>query len=237
MPVKDALIELSQVSYRPRGIAVLESVDLKIGTNEIISLIGPNGAGKTTLVRILLGVLKPDQGMIRRKENLKIAYVPQRMEINPLLPLSVKRFLLLNDEGVSQSLILQALEELGVGHLLHRPLSVLSGGEWQRVMMGRAIARKPNLLILDEPVQGMDVTAETLFYNWMAKMRKALECSIFMVSHDLHMVMSATDRVICLNRHICCAGVPEEVGKHQAFLELYRREPLTLYHHHHDHTH
>ncbi len=226
-----------EVSYHQRNI--LEAIDLEIAENEIVTLIGPNGAGKTTLVRVMLGLIKPSAGQVLRRRGLNIGYMPQRLQLPETLPLTVARFLQLS--SVQDKQHYQALvQELSIQHLLHNPMTQLSGGETQRVLLARALIRKPQLLVLDEPVQGVDVTGQAELYALIAQLRKRYQCSILMISHDLHLVMATTDRVLCINHHLCCAGHPESVSQHPAYLELFGTpvsENLALYTHHHDHTH
>ena len=226
-----------EVSYHQRNI--LEAIDLEIAENEIVTLIGPNGAGKTTLVRVMLGLIKPNAGRVQRRRGLNIGYMPQRLQLPETLPLTVARFLQLS--GVQDKPHYQALvQELSIQHLLHNPMTQLSGGETQRVLLARALIRKPQLLVLDEPVQGVDVTGQAELYALIAQLRKRYHCGILMISHDLHLVMATTDRVLCINHHLCCAGHPESVSRDPAYLELFGTpvtENLALYTHHHDHTH
>lgn len=221
------------------GDWLLLDVDLSIEAGEIVTLIGPNGAGKTTLVRVLLGLLRPDRGRLVRQPQLTIGYMPQRLTIDPVLPIDVARLLSLT--GRSRDADRRAeLSRVGAAHLLHAPVSELSGGELQRVLLARALLRKPDLLVLDEPTQGVDYTGEVELYKLIADLRDTQGCAVLMVSHDLHLVMAATDRVICLNRHVCCAGAPESVQTHPEYLALFgEREAaqVAVYAHHHDHEH
>ena len=226
-----------QVSYHQRHI--LEGIDLEIAENEIVTLIGPNGAGKTTLVRVILGLIKPDAGQIQRRPGLNIGYMPQRLQLPETLPLTVARFLQLSSILDSQHYH-DIVRQLSIQHLLENPMIQLSGGETQRVLLARALIRKPQLLVLDEPVQGVDVTGQAELYSLIASIRNRYHCAILMISHDLHLVMSTTDRVLCINHHLCCAGHPESVSQDPAYLELFGApvtENLALYTHHHDHTH
>lgn len=218
---------------------MLESVDLQLQPSEIVTLIGPNGAGKTTLVRVILGLLKPDAGRVRRKSGVIIGYMPQRLQLPENLPLTVARFLRLAHPSGSGGIDAVAVE-LGILHLLDNPMQLLSGGEQQRVLLARALLRVPDLLVLDEPVQGVDVTGQVELYRLIGEIRDRYRCGVLMVSHDLHLVMATTDRVLCLNRHVCCIGHPESVSKHPAYLELFGTrvsDGLALYQHHHDHAH
>ncbi len=203
----NALVRLTQVGVSFNGQAVLSDVDLAIEPGQIVTLIGPNGAGKTTLVRSVLGLLKPHVGEVWRRPRLTIGYMPQKLHVDATLPLSVLRFLRLVP-GVRREQALAALREVGAAHVLERPLQSISGGELQRVLLARALLRKPELLVLDEPVQGVDVAGQAELYRLIGKLRDRYGCGVLMVSHDLHLVMSATDQVVCLNRHVCCSGHP-----------------------------
>ena len=235
--MSDILLSLGDVRVNFRERSVLENVNLQLNKGEIVTLIGPNGAGKTTLVRIVLGLLKPTAGNRKVHRNLRIGYMPQKLQIDPSMPLSVARFLGL--AGASKSEIRNALARTKVEHIIKSPVQNLSGGEMQRVLLSRALLRKPNLLVLDEPVQGVDVTGQRELYRLIAQLRDETGCGVLMVSHDLHLVMAATDNVICLNNHICCSGHPSQVSQHPAYLRLFGGESdeLAVYSHHHDHNH
>ncbi len=218
---------------------VLDAVDVAVAPGEIVTLIGPNGAGKTTLVRALLGLQKLDSGRIDRRPDLVVGYVPQRLQVEPTLPLTVRRFLALSaPKGRADAAAL--LAEVGATRCIDQQVSALSGGELQRVLLARALARKPQLLVLDEPVQGVDFTGQIELFKLIGALRDRHGCGILLVSHDLHLVMSATDRVLCLNQHLCCSGAPETVSRHPEYLRLFgprAAEALAVYTHHHDHTH
>lgn len=236
--MSEQLIALEGISVGFAGKKVLDNIQLALKSGEILTLIGPNGAGKTTLVRAVLGLLTPDSGSIWRKPKLRIGYMPQKLSIEASLPLSVLRFLRMVP-GVSRDKALDALAEVGATHILDHPLQQISGGELQRVLLARALLRKPELLVLDEPVQGVDVTGQAELYSLIGKLRERYGCGVLMVSHDLHLVMSATDQVVCLNGHICCSGHPEQVSGDPAFVELFGKDArsVAVYHHHHDHSH
>lgn len=236
--MSDALIQLSDVAVRFSGQNILDQVNLTLTRGEIVTLIGPNGAGKTTLVRTVLGLLKPDTGSVWRQPRLTIGYMPQKLHVDATLPLSVLRFLRLVP-GVDRTSAASALAEVGADHLLDSPLQTISGGELQRVLLARALLRKPELLVLDEPVQGVDVSGQAELYRLITQLRNRYGCGVLMVSHDLHLVMSTTDQVVCLNHHICCSGHPEQVSGDPAFVELFGQDArsLAIYHHHHDHAH
>ena len=236
--MSEPLIRLQQVSVGFRQESVLENVQLTVNAGEIVTLIGPNGAGKTTLVRAVLGLLKPDSGSVWRKPRLRIGYMPQKLTVDPTLPLSVLRFLRLVP-GVDRAAALTALAEVGAEQVIDSPLQNISGGELQRVLLARALLREPELLVLDEPVQGVDVAGQAELYRLITELRDRHGCGVLMVSHDLHLVMSTTDQVVCLNRHVCCSGHPEQVSGDPAFVELFGQDAqsLAIYHHHHDHSH
>jgi zinc transport system ATP-binding protein len=235
------LVEARGLSVHAGGHALLHGVELVVRGGEIVTVIGPNGAGKTTLVRALLGILRPSAGAVWRRPGLRVGYLPQRLHVDPTLPLTVRRFLTLS-RLARRAAVGAVLEEVGARHLEHAQLSELSGGEFQRVLMARALVGDPELLILDEPVQGVDVAGQAELYRLIAEIRRARGCGVLLISHDLHLVMSATDRVVCLNRHICCAGQPDAVLRDPAYLTLIgpsAAESLAVYAHArtHDHRH
>ncbi len=238
--MSDPLLEARGVRLAFAGRQVLDGVDLTVSAGEIVTLIGPNGAGKSTLVRVLLGLVRADAGEVYRRPGLTIGYMPQRLTLDPVLPLTVRRFLQLAGRGLDDGRLQAALDEVGAGHVLANPIQQVSGGELQRVLLARALLREPQLLVLDEPVQGVDVTGQSELYALIADLRRRRHCGVLMVSHDLHLVMAATDSVVCLNTHVCCSGHPESVSRHPAYLKLFGpREAATLavYTHHHDHIH
>ncbi|MGE4218820.1 MAG: zinc ABC transporter ATP-binding protein ZnuC [Alphaproteobacteria bacterium] len=233
------LIEGRGLTVRYAGRPVLEHVDLTVAPGEIVTLIGPNGSGKTTLVRTLLGLQAPDAGSVHRRRGLCIGYLPQRFAVEPVLPLTVRRLLTLTRRQ-GETVLLATLDEVGGAHLLDSPVQGLSGGELQRVLLARALLRDPDLLVLDEPVQGVDYKGEIELYALIARIRDRRRCGVLMVSHDLHLVMAATDRVICLNGHVCCSGAPEAVSRDPGYIALFGRqvaEGLAVYTHAHDHEH
>lgn len=233
----DYLIQVQDVQVIFNRNSVLHDVSLRVRRGEIITLIGPNGAGKTTLVKVMLGLLIPQKGTVSQQPNLRIGYMPQRLNIDSILPLTVARFLALS--GLKNKQISQRiLEDIAITSLLKQPLQSLSGGEMQRVLLARALMREPDLLVLDEPVQGVDVTGQYELYEFIGQIRKQWGCGILMISHDLHLVMAATDYVVCLNQTICCSGHPEVVSRHPAYLELFGAQigrNLAIYAHHHTH--
>jgi len=228
------LIQLEKVGKEYRHKTALHGIDLKISAGQIISLIGPNGAGKTTLARLVLGLEKPTSGSIERKKSLNVGYMPQKVHIDSTLPLTVLRFLQLAEPDTE--LCLKALERVNILKLSKESIQTLSGGEMQRALLARALLRQPELLVLDEPVQGVDIIGQEALYQLITELRDELGCAILMVSHDLHLVMSATDEVVCLNQHICCHGNPEQVSDNPAYLELFGAK-AALYTHNHNHDH
>lgn len=232
------LIQLTKAGVIRKGEWLVRGVDLSVRSGEIVTLIGPNGSGKSTTTKMALGILKPDEGSLKQAEGLVVGYVPQRLRIDWTMPLTVARFMSLTGKiGAAEKE--DALEKTGVVHLLKSEMRHLSGGEFQRVLLARAIARKPNLLVLDEPVQGVDFSGEIALYDLITKIRDDLGCGILLVSHDLHMVMAATDQVICLNGHVCCHGTPTAVASSETYKAMFgeRASGLALYEHRHDHTH
>ena len=235
----ETLIQSQNISLNIGGKELLSGISLNISKAEIVTVIGPNGAGKTTLLRLLLGLIPASSGSIYRKPKLRIGYLPQRAIFNPVLPLSVRRIMNLTG-NYSKSQIETSLEETGVLALKDKPIFQLSGGEYQRVMLARALLRNPELLVLDEPVQGVDYMGESELYNLIGDLRKSHGCGVLMVSHNLHVVMASTDRVLCLNQHICCEGQPEDVTQHPEYLRLFGLDSssaLAIYSHQHDHKH
>ncbi|MCB1631230.1 MAG: zinc ABC transporter ATP-binding protein ZnuC [Pseudomonadales bacterium] len=234
----ERLLEAHEVDWQVRGEAILSRVSLTLFEGEILTIIGPNGAGKTSLLRVLMGLITPSSGSVWRRPGLRIGYMPQRLAIDPSLPLDVRRFLRLAERNPAA--LAATAAEIGIGGLLDAPLAAVSGGEFQRVLLARALLRKPQLLVLDEPAQGVDVSGQAELYRLIDTVRRRHGCAVLMISHDLHLVMAATDTVLCLNRHVCCVGKPEVVGAHPEFLQLFGRravDGLALYAHHHDHEH
>ncbi len=233
------LVEARGVSVRFRQRNALDAVDLAVHAGEIVTLVGLNGAGKSTLVRVLLGIVRPDRGTVVRAPGLRIGYSPQHVHRDPILPMTVRRFLTLGAPAPRERLE-AALDEVGAGAILDFPLAEVSGGEMQRALLARALLREPGLLVLDEPLAGVDVTSQGDLYRLIAKIRDRYGCGVLLVSHDLHLVMAATDTVVCLNRHVCCTGRPEAVLRHPEFISLFGphlSETLAVYQHLHDHRH
>lgn len=235
-----ALVSLEDVSLARGGQTVLSGVSLAVRPGRIVTIVGPNGAGKSTLVKVALGLLAPDSGKVTRAEGMVVGYVPQSLNVEPTLPLSVRRFLSMAAPRASRPEQEAALERVGAGHVLGRQVVQLSGGELQRVMLARAVLRRPRLLVLDEPVGGVDMAGQAEIYDLIADFARTQGTGVLMVSHDLHVVMAATDEVVCLNRHVCCAGHPEAVSRHPEYLALFGTRvanSLAVYTHVHDHQH
>lgn len=240
----DFLFACENISFNHSGVHILDNVSIAIRKGEIVTIVGPNGSGKTTILKILLGLIKPNSGKVIKKNGLRIGYMPQKISIERIMPITVRRFLSLNGAGKFLRDI-KAVEtiahDLGIGKLLKKQIHEISGGEMQRVLLARALLLQPELLVLDEPIQGLDVQGQEEFYRIIESVKSKYDCGILMVSHDLHVVMAKTDRVICLNKHICCQGHPEEISKHPEYLSLFGRKEIgdkfAIYPHHHDHSH
>ena len=235
---KKTLLQVEKAGLSINSKILVEGVSFEVREGEIVTLIGPNGSGKSTTAKIALGIYKNIMGDVKKFTN-KIGYVPQKISIDWTLPIRVIDFMFLTKD-LNNEQINDALNLTGVEHLKQKSLSNLSGGEFQRVLIARAIAKKPELLVLDEPVQGVDFKGEVAIYELIKKISEDLSCGILLISHDLHMVMSATDHVICLNGHVCCSGKPHIVAQDEKYKELFgdrASKVLTLYEHKHDHTH
>lgn len=235
----DPLIRTEALSVRYPGLPVLDGVDLAIAPGEIVTVVGPNGSGKSTLLRALLGAIRPDSGRVIRRPGLCIGYVPQKLAVDATMPLRVARFLSLPRRRPSPE-IAAALIRTGAGGLEQRPVARLSGGQLQRVLLARALLGQPHILILDEPTQGLDQPGASAFYRLIEEVRNETGAAVLMVSHDLHVVMSASDRVICLNHHVCCEGTPSHVSAAPEYRALFGAGTggaLALYRHAHDHHH
>lgn len=234
----DTILRLQGICLQHRQHQILKSIDLSLSPAQIVTVIGPNGAGKSSLIKIAVGLIKADSGAVYRRQGLRIGYMPQRLSINPLMPLSVERFLRMGKRALIA--VDDAMAMTGIEHLRRRPLHDISGGETQRVLLSRALLNSPELLVLDEPAQGVDITGQAELYELIGRIRDQLGCAVLMVSHDLHWVMAKTDTVICLNQHICCHGHPEQVSLDPAYLSLFGSElgdTLAIYQHDHDHQH
>ena len=232
------LVKLKNAGFRQNNKWLVKGVSLEVKKGKIVTLIGPNGSGKSTTAKIALGIYKTIDGEVE-KYTSKIGYVPQKISIDWTLPIRVHDFMVLT-ENLSDEAINEALSLTGVIHLKNKNLGNLSGGEFQRVLLARAISKKPELLVLDEPVQGVDFTGEIALYELIKKISDTLDCGILLISHDLHTVMSATDHVICLNGHVCCSGTPIDVAKNNEYKALFGEQAsqiLSRYEHRHDHVH
>ena len=238
MSDKNILVELNKAGFKQNNKWLVEGVSLKVEKGKIVTLIGPNGSGKSTTAKIALGIYKDIEGSVEKYTN-KVGYVPQKISIDWTLPLRVHDFMTLT-ENINDDAINEALSLTGVMHLKNKNLGNLSGGEFQRVLLARAISKKPELLVLDEPVQGVDYTGEIALYELIKKISDTLNCGILLISHDLHTVMTATDYVVCLNGHVCCSGTPIDVAKNNEYKTLFGEQAsqiLSIYEHKHDHDH
>ena len=235
----ECLLRVENIGFAIRGHSILHEVSVQVAAGEIVALIGPNGAGKSTLVRIALGLLAPDYGRVWRKPGLRIGYMPQRLTVDDTLPLTVQRFVTLGSPA-SRERVQAALAEVGAEPVLNTPVQRISSGEMQRVLLARTLLREPDVLVLDEPIQGVDLNGQYELYDLISGLRQRRGCGILMVSHELHLVMAATDQVLCLNRHVCCSGHPDHVARepaYQALVGLDGARRLAIYHHRHDHRH
>lgn len=244
--MSNILLSTQNVNLSISNKTILDNISLSLQKGKILTVVGPNGGGKSCLIKILVGLLKHSSGTVYRQPNLRIGYTPQRFQIDATLPLSVKRFLTLippdpawRSKSVRQSSLEHILEEVGVPGALNQSIQTLSGGELQRVLLARALLRKPELLVLDEPAQGVDLVGQDELYRLIVKIRDTHQCGIVLVSHDLNLVMAETDVVLCLNQHVCCSGPPEAVSQDPQFLGLFGLEAgsFALYTHRHDHAH
>lgn len=235
----ETLIEASHIRVVRHQQTILDEVSLSVGARDFVTIIGPNGAGKTMLLKCLMGFYAPDSGSITRKDGLRIGYVPQRLVADATIPISVKRFLRLRSRQAEDNLH-EAAALCGIEGLLRKHLWALSGGELQRVLLARALMHQPHLLVLDEPAQNLDVSGQLAFYQLLDKLHSERGISILMVSHDLHLVMASSRRVVCLFRHVCCDGAPQQVARDPEFVALFGADMaklMAVYHHHHDHEH
>jgi zinc transport system ATP-binding protein len=238
-PAAMPLLSVENMSVRMGGTLALRDVSLTLSPGEIVTVVGPNGSGKSTLLRAIIGAVQPETGRVVRAPGLRLGYVPQKLAIDPTLPLTVRRFLSL-PKRVPDAMAAQALEDAGAADLRDRQMAALSGGQFQRVLLARALLSKPQVLILDEPTQGLDQPGSAAFYQQIETVRARLGCAVLMVSHELHVVMAASDRVICLNGHVCCAGAPASVASAPEYRALFGTGTggaLALYRHEHSHSH
>ena len=237
--MSDALITLDNITLGHNGKNVLDDVSFKLHQGEFVTLIGPNGAGKSSLIKILLGVIKQDSGYVTYTGDIRLGYTPQTFTANPYIPISVKDFLTLNQK-LDSVFMQQTFDLTGINELLHLPLKNLSGGELQKVLLSRALLNKPNVLILDEPAQNLDVDGQMQLYKLIQDIHQEQNCAVLMVSHDLHRVMKESTQVLCLYHHICCEGLPESILKDEKFNDLFAdqiHELMATYEHHHNHHH
>ncbi|NBV06094.1 MAG: ATP-binding cassette domain-containing protein [Proteobacteria bacterium] len=234
-----SVASLKNIGLKINGQKIIDKISLDLNKGEITTLIGPNGGGKTSIARILLGVLRPSSGLIKKDFNIKIGYMPQKIVIDKTIPLTVKDFLTLSkNKIIFDERVTILIERLKLEKILSAQIHELSGGQIQKVLFLRSIINKPDLLVLDEPTQYMDISATEEFYQIIDEIRKDQKCAILLVSHDLHMVMQKTDFVFCVNHHICCHGSPESVNQHPEYLSLFgNKGSLAIYQHHHDHKH
>ena len=226
------LVQLNQINVRIDERDILKNVDFSIHENEIVTLIGPNGAGKSTLIKVILGITKPSSGQIQNKKSLKLAYVPQKFNPSHSLPLRVQDLLALEKCDATKKA--EIIRDTGITQLQNSKVQQLSGGERQRVLLARALLRQPHILVLDEPMQGLDIQSEAELYDYVRSLPQKYGCAVLMVSHDLQWVMQGTHRVVCLNKHICCSGLPENVQQHPEYQAIFGTNRV-FYQHHHDH--
>jgi len=232
------LVKLENAGVQRTSKWLVKGISFEISQGQIVTLIGPNGSGKTTTAKMILNIMNADEGQITRNTD-KMAYVPQKINIDWTMPLRVIDFMKITN-NLNDNQVIESLTTTGVDKLLYNQIHNLSGGEFQRVLIARAIAKKPDLLVLDEPVQGVDYNGEIALYNLIKKISVNLNCGILLISHDMHFVMSTTDHVVCLNGHICCSGTPSSVVKNPEYIKLFgehNSETLSYYQHHHDHSH
>ena len=232
------LVKLENAGVQRTSKWLVKGISFEVNQGQIVTLIGPNGSGKTTTAKMILNIMNADEGQITRNTN-KMAYVPQKINIDWTMPLRVIDFMKITN-NLNDNQVIESLTTTGVDKHLYNQIHNLSGGEFQRVLIARAIAKKPDLLVLDEPVQGVDYNGEIALYNLIKKISVNLNCGILLISHDMHFVMSTTDHVVCLNGHICCSGTPSSVVKNPEYIKLFgehNSETLSYYQHHHDHSH
>ena len=235
----DSLVRADNISMRRGKVDILRDVSLAVSRRDFITIIGPNGAGKSTFLKCLLGLVQPDQGTVSRSQSLALGYVPQHASMPLAIPLTVRNFLALRKHASAEA-IAQTAAETKVEHLLNKPLQVLSSGELQRILMARALLGNPDLLVLDEPTQNLDVSGQLAFYKLLEKIYQNRNLAVLLVSHDLHLVMSCTHHVVCLYHHICCSGKPQSITTAPEFIQLFGEDAvnhLAVYHHTHNHHH
>ena len=236
---KDILVSLDNAGVFMSDKWLVRGVSLDVRRGEIVTLIGPNGSGKSTTAKMALGVVNPSEGSAQCRRDIRVSYVPQKLAVDWTMPLTVTRFMALS-RAANENEVQRALSSTGIEHLKNAQVRNLSGGEFQRVLLARAMVNKPELLVLDEPVQGVDFNGEIALYRLIEEIRGELNCGIILISHDLHVVMSSTNKVICLNGHVCCSGSPEAVASAPEFRTLFgdrAANELAFYKHNHDHEH
>lgn len=235
----ETLIKAENVTVLNKGRAVLDNVSLQVGARDFVTILGPNGAGKSLLLRCLLGVIRPDAGKVEKAPDTTVGYMPQQLLPEDMMPITVRHFLRLRCTTDMKSWD-SVVEEVRVGDILDEQMHLLSGGEFQRVLLARALLKKPALLVLDEPAQNLDVTNQLLLYKLLKRVYESRPISILMVSHDLHLVMSCTKKVVCLFHHVCCSGEPHAVTRTPEFVNMFGDDMarmMSVYHHTHDHMH
>lgn len=232
----NTLVKVSNVNYCINGNEILSNINLVVKKGDVVTIIGPNGAGKSTLLKIILGLLAPTSGEALIRESITIGYMPQKLYLDISLPITVDYFLQLISQPKKLS-VGEVLESVGGARLQYRSMHELSGGEFQRVLLARALMSLPDLLVLDEPVQGVDINGQKALYELLSQIRKRWGCAMVIVSHDMHMVFSASDKVVCLNKHICCQGRPETIIQDPEYLNLFGTQVFAPYKHDHDHDH
>ncbi|AIL65631.1 Zinc import ATP-binding protein ZnuC [Rickettsiales bacterium Ac37b] len=235
------VLKLEDVFFSYNKQTVLEKINFTIYSGQIITIIGPNGGGKTTLAKLVLNLLKPNKGTVKLEKNISLGYMPQRISLTHLMPLTVARFLGLSiNDRCNHYSIEEIANMLKISYLLNKQIYNLSGGELQKIIFACSLINKPDLLVLDEPIQGIDITGQMEFYTMIERIRDIYKIAILMISHDLYMVMKATNHVICLNKHICCEGTPENISKHSSYIDLFGQHAINkiaVYQHYHDHKH
>lgn len=236
---RQVLVDVRGIGLKIQKKQILDDINFQVRRGEIVTLIGPNGAGKTALLKIILKLYKPTTGKVELAPEIRIGYMPQILTVESLMPLNVGRFLMLSPRATLEKRDL-IVAELGIERILTAPVQTISGGELQRVLLARALLNDPDLLVLDEPAHGIDINGQAVLYQLISNVRTKLNCSILMVSHDLHLVIAGTDQVVCLNQHICCSGHPSDVTQNPEFIQLFGAKvaaELAVYTHHHDHQH
>lgn len=231
---------LKSISLSLNNQQILKNINLELKKGEITTLIGPNGGGKTSIARILIGILKASSGEVFISKNAKIGYMPQKLEIEKTIPLRVIDFLNLSATAEAMARLEAMAKKLLIENILEKSIHKISGGELQKALLVKTLINNPDILVLDEPTQYMDIAAQAEFYQVIEEIREQKNCAILIISHDLHIVMQKTNQVVCINRHICCEGSPESINNHPEYLSLFgkdRIDNITIYSHHHDHKH